>query len=389
MTLHFKQFIDRYLGGLVLWMNLLPVRLLGIVMQRNHSIAKAPQHILVIKMLGLGSLLLASDSIYSLRKKYPGAKFILLCGRQVKPGIDPLGLFDEIRVLDDRNFFAMAASGIRHLVHAWKLKGLWVLDLEVYSILTTIFSTWTCAINRFGFQLDKVNFRNYLNTHNTYFNQFITVDENYHALVQSMGVEAISTFTFPGFSGRTLHSESCKRYIAVNNTCSDLGGHLRKIPEPILAGMCRHILHTTPYHVAFTGAPTDHDALQQFIETHFTGEPRIANFAGKLSFEGYYRFLYEECAWMISIDSAPFHIATKLGLPTISLWGPVGPLQRFAVQDPDRKKYYYLGKACSPCIHHTEVIPCGGDNTCMTHMDPAYIGQLIDQMAGYLKANSA
>lgn len=376
MTLKFKQFIDCYIGRVLVFFNVILVRSVGLLLKRDHSLNKPPRHILVIKMLGLGSIIMASDSIFSLRKKYPAAKIILLCGRSIKPGVAPIGLFDEIWTNDDRNILRMAWSGCTLLARSWKLKGLWVIDLEVYSILTTLFSAWTCAVNRFGFQLNKVYFRNYLNTHNIYFNQFITVNQNYEMLVKAAGVTEIEPFSisFPD-SGKE------KKYIAINNTCSELGGDLRKIPALTLTGICGHIVETTPYDIAFTGAPSDRESIGTFIDNHLSPiKQRIRNTAGEFGFEEYYHFLQHECVAMISIDSAPLHIAMKLGMRTLSLWGPINPLHRFRFSGQHKHLSYYLATECSPCIHHTEVVPCGGDNICMKHMETHEINTLTDNL---------
>ena len=372
MNLRLKQIIDVYLGKALLIANLIAVRGLGLLMRRNHSIQNSPEHILVIKILGLGSVVIASDAINSLKQKYPQAKVILMCGKSVDAGIKPLELFDELWVIDDSSLFALFKSGITALLKSWRLKKLWVIDLEVYSVLTTIFSAWTCAINRFGFQLSKTNFRNYLNTHNVYFNQFVWVDINYKNLVKAAGVESFEPFVFPK---KFISSSSTKPYIAINNTCSELGGGLKKMPHPLWLSICNEVLQNTQYNIMLIGAPVDFESNQTFIKQYNLDQTRVHNNAGKLSFDEYYTFLGTQCALMITIDSGPLHIARKLKLPVVSLWGPTNPEQLQA----DTQSAYYLKKPCSPCIHHTEVVPCGGDNVCMKHMEIQPIQQFIQQ----------
>ncbi|MGZ5242400.1 MAG: glycosyltransferase family 9 protein, partial [Bacteroidia bacterium] len=199
MLLATKQFIDNAIGTLLVAVNLPLARLFGWLLKRNHSVEKPPKNILVIKILGLGSVILASDALQAIRKKYPQAKMILLCSKSVKAGIEPLGLFDDIWTTHDKNFFTLAGSAINILWQSWKLKDLWVIDLEVYSKLTTIFSLWTLARNRFGFQLNQTHFRNNLNTHNIYFNQFCAVEDNYFEIAKAMGVQQKESFYFPNF----------------------------------------------------------------------------------------------------------------------------------------------------------------------------------------------
>lgn len=373
MNLKIKQIIDVYIGKAILLVNLVAVRGAGLLLRRDHRIKEAPKHILVIKILGLGSVIMATNSIWSMKKKYPEARLILLCGNGVKAGIAPLDLFDEIWTINDQSFFTLVSSGIRALVKSWKLKKLWVVDLEIYSVLTTIFSSWTCAINRFGFQLDKTTFRNYLNTHNVYFNQFIKVSINYYNLAEAMGVTEFETFLFP----QKFHvAGKLKNTVVINNTCSELGGSLRKLPDDTLAGLCEEILRKTPYRIAFLGAPSDYEAIENFINEQGLTNERVMNVAGKYSFLEYYTFLGSEARCMLSIDSAPLHIANKLNLRSLSFWGPINPVQRLE----DTANTYYLNKTCSPCIHHTEVIPCGGNNTCMKDMQLNEIFTLLNRV---------
>ena len=63
MQLKIKQQIDNLIGGGLVALHLLPVRVLGKLLRLNHSLAKPPRNIIVIKMLGLGSLILAGDPI--------------------------------------------------------------------------------------------------------------------------------------------------------------------------------------------------------------------------------------------------------------------------------------------------------------------------------------
>lgn len=374
MNLKLKQWIDGYIGRLLAAVHVFIVRFVGIILRRDHSLKNPPENILVIKMLGLGSVFMAADSIYSVKKQYPNAKLILMCGKGVAAGIEPLKLFDEIWIHNDKNIITLVASGIKLLVKSWQLKKLWVMDLEVYSVLTTLFSAYTMGINRFGFQLNKVHFRNYLNTHNVYFNQFKQVQENYNRLATAMGVQAIMPFKL------NFAKPNNQQTIAINNTCSDLGGNLRKLPNELLQHICNHIFKHTQYQIALTGAPSDYQSNQLFIDTSVgSNRHRIKNIAGTMPFGEYYNYLLTECAAMISIDSAPLHIAMKLGLPTLSFWGPINPEQRMATNLP-KHLVVYLQTHCSPCIHLSDVVPCGGNNICMKNITQQHATDAINKL---------
>ncbi|MCU0429731.1 MAG: glycosyltransferase family 9 protein [Cytophagaceae bacterium] len=376
MNLQFKRQLDYLAGYFLIGINLVAARLLGLIMRRNHSLDPPPAHIFVIKMLGLGSVLIAADSMAALRKKYPSATLILICGKGVKPGIEPLGMFDEIFEIRDDSFLVLLKSSIHTLWKCWRRPNRWVMDLEVYSRLTTIYSLWTCARNRFGFHLNPVRFRRSINTHNVYFNQFVHVEKNYEALVMAMGAEKPVPTKFPAFPFKAR--SGAEKYLAINNTCSDLSRE-RKMSEQLFKQLIHHLLSETSYALAFTGAPSDASGVQKIIDEHFADyKHRLRVIAGALSFQEYYHFLYQECRAMITIDSAPLHIANRLMIPVLSLWGPTNPEN--LSKESELHRSIYLRKNCSPCVHHTEVLPCGGDNTCMKEITWPMIKFQLDKL---------
>lgn len=386
MGIQFKQVIDRFLGILLIIPNVILAKTLGTVLQRDHSLKQPPDHILVVKILGLGSMVMATESIAALRRQYPNVNLILLCNRNLIEGIQPADLFDEYWGLEDQSFLKLIKSSIQYLFKSWKLKNLWTIDLEIYSKLTTIFTLWSLAKNRFGFQLKSAHFRNFLNTHNEYFNHFCSVSENYRQLIKRIGIQVSQPCYFPEYLPYQRSREFEMPYIAINNTCSELA-YVRKLPDQQLRDLCRWLLDHTNYNMAFCGAPSDFEENEGFINRNLQGyEGRILNLAGKYRIKGFYDFLFNQCAFMVSVDSAPLHIAKKLGLPTISCWGPTNPLNylEIAAGEEERHLYYYLGVHCSPCIHHSKVLPCGGDNFCMKNMSLDHLISLNQTMINHL-----
>src|SRR5882757_460618 len=181
-----KRKLDKDLGYLLIGIFLPVTRLLGILLRRNHDIKDPPRQIVFIKLMGLGSLVVASDAIMALRKQLPGTRFILLTDSNIAEGIAPFQLFDEIWGCRSTRFFATLADAARFIVKSWKPGKLWVIDLEVYSKLTTVFALFTLAVNRFGFALSPVLFRKYLNTHNVPFSQSALLEDNYLRMARAV-----------------------------------------------------------------------------------------------------------------------------------------------------------------------------------------------------------
>ena len=383
MRIRRKQKIDWYVGYLLIGL-LLPIkRLLGVMLRRGHSIEKAPKRIVFIKLLGLGSLIVASDAIRAIRVRFPGTRLILLTENNIAAGMEPFQLFDEICAINTEKLWLTSWGVIRFLLRTWRWRRLWVIDLEVYSKLTTVLALLTLARNRVGFYLSYVPFRRFLNTHNITFDQSVYLEDNYRYMARQLTGGAL-----PVFVPAVRQAELNKPYILLNNTCSGLAD-VRKLPDGTFSDIVQWILEHTDYSVALLGMPDDWDAINQLIcGPGLQGRrERILNYAGMAEdFSAYYSFLRDKGVCLVTIDSGPLHIARKLGLPTVSVWGPTHPdnYLRIEPDEAERHLYCYLRSPCSPCVHHYETLPCGGNNFCMKNIAAGEIIGKIPELLAHL-----
>lgn len=357
----------------LVYVNLLLAKTMGRLLRRNHSLDNAPHEIIFIKILGFGSVLMASDAIFSIKQKYPGSRITIICSRGIAEGIASLNLFDTLYIIEDKRFSSTVFSTLAILFKLWRVRNKWVVDLEVYSKLTSIVSLWTMALNRFGFYHNPVAFRYNLNTHNVYFNTVVNVEENYKRMAMALKADQLHEFIIPGYGSATSDQ---KDVIAINNTCSDLSPE-RKLTDLQLTELCNWVLENTPYKLALLGAPSDR-TYNDLIIQRTRHRDAIDNLAGTFRFEEYYRFLSASCRLMVTIDSAPLHIANKLGIPNLSVWGPTTPESRIDLHGTNR--YIYLEVSCSPCVHFTDKLPCNGNNFCMKDIPLPSITQAIQSM---------
>lgn len=377
LNLKKKQFVDSFVGIPLIYIHLVFTILLGKILRRNHSIAhQSPSHLFFIKMLGFGSVILASDAIMAVKEKYPNAQLHIICSENIAEGVRALKLFDSVLVINDATFGSMLRTSFSTLFAIWQKPKRWMIDLEVYSKLTSLFSLWTMSVNRFGFYFNDVSFRYNLNTHNVYFNNVVNVEENYKRMAEELGGVVDKTFTLPGYQPR--QSDAVFDYISINNTCSELSPE-RKLPADKLQFICTWLLEHTSYKIALMGTKSDFALHEEFINTYFPAQKeRIENACGKFSLPDYFDFLYTKTKALITIDSAPLHIANKLNVPNLSIWGPTTPESR--INDSALHKSIFLGVSCSPCAHQTDVLPCGGDNICMKQISNSVIAECLVQM---------
>src|ERR1043166_3058120 len=145
MDVRTQRKVDNYVGRLGIAVLRPAAMALGAILRRDHSLA-AGREIVWVKMLGGGSLILAMPMLLGIRRAYPNTRMVLITTPSVKPFAELLGVFDEYRVIDNRGVLALVGSGLRSLAKTFRADC--IVDLEVHSRLTTVFTTLTMARNR-------------------------------------------------------------------------------------------------------------------------------------------------------------------------------------------------------------------------------------------------
>jgi heptosyltransferase-2 len=106
---------------------------------------------------------------------------------------------------------------------------------------------------------------------------------------------------------------------------------------------------------------------------------RIRNLAGQLSLAETIQLL-ANAELVVSNDTAPLHMALTTPARVVGLFGPtrgetyVAPRRGAAMA----QEHLY----CSPCVHHWEPPPCGGDNQCMKRLSPTRVFALCCAVLG-------
>src|ERR1041384_7177963 len=156
MQLGAQKSLDKYLGGLAIAVLRPATMLLGALLRRDHKLTVGKE-VVWIKLLGGGSLVLAMPMLLGFRRAHPNTRMVLITTPAVKPFAELLGVFDEYRVMDSRGLFRLLFSSVAVMVRT--LRADCIVDLEVHSRLTTVFSTLTLARNRVSFWLEDIFWR--------------------------------------------------------------------------------------------------------------------------------------------------------------------------------------------------------------------------------------
>jgi ADP-heptose:LPS heptosyltransferase len=370
-TVHQKR-IDTALGVPLLAILKPLVVGMGWLLRRDHSL-RPRGRVVVVKMLGGGSLVLALPALAGVRRAHPDRRLVLLTTRGLAPFAHTLGVFDEVVAIDTRSLARLVLSSAR----AWGkvLCPDTVVDLEVYSKLTTVFSVLTCARNRLGFYLESVLWRRPMQTHLVFFNPSAPRHLFYERLLGLLGAEPASDADCREQVQRSIGlspaGEPAEDAIAVGVGCSSLSPERMFDPDQ-WATVFRERLRAQPelrahaFRVlgAADEAPIASEVIARLRQDGFSGP--LTNLCGAQDLAASLRALAAAREYW-GIDSALLHYARLFGLRTVSFWGPTSPSVLLRPGSIDAE-IHYRGIPCSPCVHVTELAPCAGRNLCMASL---------------------
>jgi len=281
-------------------------------------------------------------------------------------------------VVDDSSLLRLARSGLRCLWRNFAVDT--VVDLEVYSRLTTVLSSLTCARNRIGFYLETAFWRKHLHTHLIFFNRWAGSFRWYDAVARLLGAEPAAVELcqrkLRERFGWVEPSSGAARQIAIGHSCSDLGRERMLDERQWLAVFEKALGSGDRGRVLFLGTSPDRDLATRIIQglSQRFSLVRFDNFCGDLSLADSLRTL-ASCHEFWGIDSALLHFARLLGLKCVSYWGPTDPMTRLRPVPGLQETVHYGKVPCSPCVHVAEEPPCRGQNVCIQclfHPKPEY-----------------
>jgi ADP-heptose:LPS heptosyltransferase len=369
MSTKSKIALDRYLGGALIFILNPLARILGRLLRRDHSPA-VRGNILVIKMLGGGSLVMAAQSLLGIRRTYKSAKMRLLTTSAVKPFAETLGVFDEILVLDDRSFGRLVVSALRQLRSCFGTDT--VIDLEIYSYLSTILAILTFARNRLGFFFEERGFRQVLHSHRILFNPGSPLYSHYDRIAVILGATVANPRECAEHIRAVLGigppaSAQTERRIAIGCGCSGLSEERKLAPVQ----WSRNVFSVVPdkdREAVFLGSVDDRAEVRKVIAAIEALETegwkgKLTDHSGTMPLGESLRVL-AGCEEFWGIESSLLHYARLFGLRIRAFLGPTHPMRLRPIEGLV-ETVLYRKTVCSPCIHLVSVPPCHGDNRCM------------------------
>ncbi len=124
------------------------------------------------------------------------------------------------------------------------------------------------------------------------------------------------------------------------------------------------------YRLVVLGAASDRPLADEIAKA--AGPERVLDATGQLSLLASAE-LIGRCAAIVTNDSAPLHLASAVGTPTVALFGPTVPAFGFGPLAPRNAIAEYAGLPCRPCDSHGPMSCPLGHFSCMVDLDVQYV----------------
>ncbi len=385
MNIQVMKSIDHYLGT--------PLCLLLDVVKKilfwypARRITRPPRKILIMKYFGIGSILLASPMLRALKQRYPDATIAFLTFSSNQDIVDRLGQVDQLYLLRTDSILHFSLDVAASLCAIRREHYDITIDMEFFAKFSTIMTFLSGSPMRIGYFLRQL-WRGDLLTHQIYYNQFKHVSEIFAALVAPLDVSVHNYSLQPPVvtpeedrSAETILANGGiapdDLFIVLNVNASELS-YERRWPKEKFQVLSNTLLAELRAKLVFIGGSSDTAYVKEVI-ADLLDKDRVLNLSGRTKLAELIGII-SRCKIFISNDSGPLHVASSLGVPTVSFFGPeiptlYGPLS-------DRALVFYESAYCSPClnVYNAKTAPCGGNNICMQQLTP-------DRVLGEMRAH--
>jgi lipopolysaccharide heptosyltransferase II len=357
--------------------------------------------ILVLKLWGMGSIVLASPMLARLRERHPGARIDFLTLRENAAVLDLIPQLDRRITLDlGKGIPAFFLGTLTTLSRLRSERYDLLYDLEFFTRFSAIFSRLVRPRRSHGFS-SKSQWRGRLHDVQVPFNAYHHVVLNFLTLLRRDPMDPIDTApidrqeALPPLrapesawqAGRArLAADPAWRdgapLLVVNPNAGDMALE-RRWPAERFAELLAHLCARNAFNVVAIGAPAEREYVESVIHMARL-EGRVVNAAGRIDVPQLVALL-ERTGVVVTNDSGPLHLAAAAGASTVALFGPETPtLYRPLCSRPDQRHVvHYLRLACSPCmfVHDNKVLSCWfAQARCMTDIRPAEVLASVESL---------
>ena len=352
---------------------------------------KAVSNTVIVRLVGLGDLLMLTPALREYKKRTPQEKIILVVGESNKevfknnPYIDMIIAVDDVRIYSGR-LVGQLKEAYRLILLFRKLKPSKIFLLQrdwrwsMVAILAGI-------KKRYGFRR---------HVHGLLLTKAIATTEKEHEIDKYFRL-----FGFDGSKGKDhyrlgifsgLHDEKCvedlvKKLSPGNLIALSPGGAVNTKGEWALKRWPLEyyrelaiVLANKGYTIVLIGGTMDMP-LTQKLKTLVGGvyNDRIHDLAGKFSIQGTCCIL-KRCKLIVTHDSGAMHIAAAAGIPVISIFGPTRPDETKPMTEGSYAFWHCDELPCAPCYRFGKLPHCR-KGACMKAVTPEMVFAKIIELS--------
>ena len=411
MKIQTQRFIDRWVGQLLCaavsgWVRF------SALWRKPAQLDANPQHILVILLSEMGSIVLAGPMFAQLRRKYPSANIHILQLKKNQEVSRLLQLTDSkwMHSLDDSSGFSLIRDIIKVSFNLRHIGLNAVIDCELFSRVSALLSFSTGAPVRVGFtpHTQEGLYRGSFINHALPYNPYQHISKQFLSLVDALETaHASPDSSMPRNKAAPIRALPTDTELTVQFTPAELANYRQQLhtDHPVVANHKLVLLYASGGILPERAWPITHYAQvgRALCAMNFAvgiigmkGDVGLAqdlmaqvNHPACINLAGYTRsirellMLFHAADLLITNDGGPGHFATLTPIQTIAFFGPetgklYGPLG-------SRNTVLESGIACSPCLsaYNHRLTFCDGDNQCLKRIPPE---KVIQQALVYLQA---
>ena len=389
MNIKFQRAVDRFIGVPICFLLSLVDRFFA-----KPAVTAAPKSILVILLSEMGSLVLAQPMFARLKQKYPDASIHVMLFAKNREVLDLLGVVpsENVLTLDDCSLLSFVADSLRVIARIRALKLEAVIDCELFSRVSSIFSYLSGARLHVGFHrhtqegLYRGSFINRPVLYNPYRHltlQFLTMvaalDSKSYPLAKDFPVGVPNDVPPLVFAegelariAARLHEDfpdiAVKRLVLVYPS----GGALpiRAWPFESYLKLCAGLL-AEGYAVGVIGMKEDTPLGQALVKS--SASPLCIDLTGYTKTVRELLALFHRAALLITNDGGPGQFAALTPIPSIIFFGPETPQLYRSLSA--NAFFFHSPVSCSPCLtaYNHRLSPCDGDNQCLKQISPEQV----------------
>jgi len=334
-----------------------------------------PKKILFIEISEMGSAIIAYSSLIRAKELIASNELYFLVFEKNRESVELLNVIpkDNIITIPDESFFSFALGAFRALGKVRALGIDTVIDMELFSRFTALFSFASGASNRVGFHNYTAEglYRGSFLTHRVFYNPHQHMSRNFLALVFALVAEeneepmlkrnvADALLPLPNYQVEDSDIQAIEKMLAEGAWTKKEGDKLvifnpdpgealpiRGWPLSSFVEVAKALLEYDPkilvVVIGLARSKTYAEAISNALPSG-----RCIDLTGKTKTLAQVVALFTMSKLLIGNDSGPAHFAALTKIPILSLYGPETP----ALYGPlsDKAESLYSGYACSPCL---------------------------------------